>query len=100
MQSKELIQAIKSGQPYYSRDKDDYKYICNISDFLDGKSVYKGDRLRCHYQAGLIEETEEKIINETAKEENIKSTKENKIKKIFLQMKSKIKQTKMKRRNK
>lgn len=46
------------------------------------------------------EETEEKIINETAKEENIKSTKENKIKKIFLQIKSKIKQTKMKRRNK
>lgn len=46
------------------------------------------------------EETEEKIINETAKEENIKSTKENKIKKIFLQIKSKIKQTKRKRRNK
>ena len=46
------------------------------------------------------EETEEKIINETAKEENIKSTKENKIKKIFLQIKNKIKQTKMKRRNK
>ena len=41
---------------------------------------------------------QEKIINETAKEENIKSTKENKIKKIFLQIKSKIKQTKMKRR--
>lgn len=46
------------------------------------------------------EETEEKIINETAKEENIKSTKENKIKKIFLQIKSKIKQIEMKRRNK
>lgn len=46
------------------------------------------------------EETEEKIINETAKEENEKSTKENKIKKIFLQIKSKIKQIEMKRRNK
>lgn len=46
------------------------------------------------------EKTEEKIINETAKEEDEKSTKENKIKKIFLQMKSKIKQTKRKRRNK
>lgn len=46
------------------------------------------------------EETEDKTLYESTKEEDEKSTKENKIKKIFLQMKSKIKQTKMKRRNK
>lgn len=55
---KKYVKAIQARQQQSLR-LDYYKYVCNMIDFLDSKSIYTADKSYSHYQPGKIESTED-----------------------------------------